>query len=65
MKMCLAKNCVNGKTIYQDNKCDSVEYYHLECENHSAIFSNGVLAESYIDGINSRRIFEDSISLRK
>ena len=47
-RMVLAKNIVNGNTIYQDNECDSVEYYHLKCENHCAIFANGVLAESYL-----------------
>ncbi len=63
-KMVLAKNIVNEKTIYQDNECDSVEYYHLECENHSAIFANGVLAESYLD-LNNRDVFENSISIRR
>ena len=42
--MVLAKNIVNGTTIYQDKKCNKVEYYHLECEYHSAIFANGVLS---------------------
>jgi hypothetical protein len=63
-KMVLAKNIVNRKTIYQDNECDSVEYYHLECENHSAIFANGVLAESYLD-VNNRDVFENSVRLRR
>lgn len=63
-KMVLAKNIINGKTIYQDNACDSVEYYHLECENHSAIFANGVLSESYLD-TNNRYVFEKSIRLRR
>jgi len=38
---------INGETIYQDNECDSVEYYHVECHIHSAIYANGVLAETY------------------
>lgn len=63
-KMVLAINIVNGNTIYQDNECDSVEYYHLECENHSAIFANGVLAESYLE-VNNRHVFENSIRLRR
>jgi hypothetical protein len=63
-RMVLAKNIVNGKTIYQDNDCDSVEYYHLECENHSAIFANGVISESYLD-TNNRHVFEKSIRLRR
>jgi hypothetical protein len=42
-----SSNLVNGETIYQDNECKSVEYYHLECDVHSAIYANGVLAETY------------------
>ena len=63
-KMAIAKNIVNGTTIYQDEECDSVEYYHLECENHSAIFANGILAESYLD-VNNRHVFENSVRLRR
>jgi hypothetical protein len=59
-KMVLAKNMVNETTIYQDNECDNVEYYHLECQHHAAIFANGVLAESYLD-VNNRHVFENSI----
>ena len=43
-----ANDIINGNTIYQDNECESVEYYHLECEEHSAIYANGCLSESYI-----------------
>ena len=43
-----ANDIINGTTIYQDNECESVEYYHLECEEHSAIYANGCLSESYI-----------------
>ena len=48
-KMVVAKNIINGDTIYQNSECNEIEYYHLECENHSAIFANGILAESYVD----------------
>jgi hypothetical protein len=43
-----ANDIINGNTIYQDNECESVEYYHLECEDHSAIYANCILSESYI-----------------
>jgi surface protein len=62
-KMVPAKNMVNGKTIVQDKECDNVEYYHLECESHSAIIANGVLSESYLE-VNNRDVFENSIRLR-
>lgn len=59
-----AKALVNGTTIIQDSDCTSVEYYHLECEDHSALLANGVLAESYVDNKN-RRVFEPSSKLRR
>jgi hypothetical protein len=59
-----AKALVNGTTIIQDSECSSVEYYHLECEDHSALLANGVLAESYLDNKN-RRVFEPSSKLRR
>ena len=40
-------NLINGKTIYQDNECEYVEYYHFECEEHSAIYANCILSETY------------------
>lgn len=59
INMIRSKNLVNGTTIYQDMECDEVEYYHLECETHSAIFANGLLAESYLD-LNNRSVFTDN-----
>jgi hypothetical protein len=58
-KMVLAKDMVNGTTIYQDNECKNVEYYHLECEKHHAIIANGVLAESYLN-VKNRYAFENT-----
>ena len=62
-KMVSAKKLVNGTTIFQDMDCEHVEYYHLECEKHSAIIANGVLSESYLD-INNRDVFDNSIRLK-
>lgn len=61
-EMVLAKELVNEYTIYQDNECEDVEYYHLECERHSTIFANGVLSESYLD-LNNRTVFDDSVKI--
>ena len=58
-EMVVASNIINEKTIYQDNKCECIEYYHLECEEHFAIYANGVLAETYLEIDNSRDIFEN------
>jgi hypothetical protein len=52
----------NNITIFKDNECNDIEYYHLECEHHSAIFANGVLSESYFEA-NNRHVFENSIRL--
>ena len=53
--------------IFQDFSYDSVVYYHLELDNHSAVIANGILSETYLD-VNNRYIFESSkpiINLRK
>lgn len=60
-KLVIAVNIINGKTIYQDNTCEFVEYYHLECPDHCAIYANGVLAETYIETGKTRNLFENSI----
>jgi len=46
-KLVRSSDLINGEIIYQDSECKSVEYYHLECDIHSAIYANGVLAETY------------------
>jgi len=56
-KMVVASSIINGKTIYQDSLIKEVEYYHLECKTHCAIFANGVLAESYLD-VDNRYVFD-------
>ena len=57
--MVVASSIINENTIYQDDdNYNSIEYYHLECADHCAIFANGVLAESYFDAGN-RSIFEN------
>ena len=48
-RLITAKNLRNGDTIYPYDECESVEYYHLQCEAHSAIYANGVLSETYIE----------------
>ena len=62
-QMVLAKHMVNGNTIYQDEECEAVEYYHVECENHSVLMANGVLSESYL-AANNRDVFENSVRIR-
>lgn len=61
--MVLAKNMINGTSIYQDKEIKNVIYYHLELQYHSAVVANGVLSESYL-AVNNRHVFENSIRLR-
>jgi len=55
-KIVVVWTLINGKRIYQDRQCENVEYYHLECKDHYAIFANGVLSETYFDA-NNRGVF--------
>lgn len=57
-KLVLANNLVNNKSIYQDTSIDSVQYYHIELSNHSLVFAEGLLAETYVD-CNNRHLFDD------
>ena len=56
-KMVEAFELLNDSTVFRDYSNDSVEYYHVELESHSAILANGVLSESYLDYEN-RFVFE-------
>ena len=57
-KIVQSSDLINGETIYQDNECNSVEYYHLKCDRHSAIYANGILAETYIELLFNRHAFD-------
>jgi hypothetical protein len=57
--MVIASELINGTTIFQDVTCDDVVYYHLECEEHSAIIANGVLTETCLS--TNKDMFEHSI----
>lgn len=51
-RMVEARDLINGETIFQDLTRESIEYYHIEVEDHSVIYANGILAESYFDAEN-------------
>ena len=61
-EMVLAKDLINEITIYQDSECEDVEYYHLECENHSTVIANGIVSESYLN-MDNRSVFEISLKI--
>jgi hypothetical protein len=47
-----AKDLVNGISIVQAERVDSVEYLHIELESHDVIIAEGALSESYVDDDN-------------
>jgi len=61
-KMVLAKDLINGETIFQDCEKFDIEYYHLELDSHSSLLANGILSESYLD-FDTRNIFTNSNSV--
>jgi hypothetical protein len=52
----LAKELINGTTIVQE-KCNEVNYYHLELSSHSIIIANGISSETYLDTGGTRGVF--------
>jgi hypothetical protein len=58
-----AKNLVNGVSIVQAERVDSVEYIHIELETHDVIIAEGALAESFIDD-DSRLMFHNAQEYR-
>lgn len=55
-RMTEARDLINGETVFQDLTKESVEYYHIEVKDHSVIYANGILSESYFDAEN-RNVF--------
>jgi hypothetical protein len=43
------KYLINGLTVFQEQACDEVEYYHIELERHDALLAEALPAESYLD----------------
>jgi hypothetical protein len=44
-----AMSLINGDTIEYDDSIKSIEYYHIELEQHSIILANGAETETYVD----------------
>lgn len=47
---------INNHSIYYDYSITSYDYYHIETDNHSIIFADGMTTESYLDTGN-RHVF--------
>jgi hypothetical protein len=50
---------VNQRSIEWDDRARVVEYYHIELDEHDVLFTDGTLAESYIDDGN-RVLFQNT-----
>jgi hypothetical protein len=48
-KLIPARKLKNGSTIYHDQSRETIRYYHIQLEQHSALVAHGVLTESYLD----------------
>lgn len=51
-----AKLLINGTTITQPVTLSSMEYFHIELEEHDVIWANGAMAETYLD-LGNRHVF--------
>ena len=48
-KLICAKQLVNGTTIRREKGWSSVDYYHVELNEHAILLAEGLPAESYLD----------------
>ncbi|NVN42654.1 Hint domain-containing protein [Asaia siamensis] len=44
-----ARMLVNGRSIFFDRTITQFDYYHIETDEHSVLWSDGALSESYLD----------------
>ena len=54
-----ARQLINGATILQEKERGSVEYFHVELDEHALLLAEGLPAESYLDTGN-RGFFSNS-----
>jgi len=54
-----AKDLVNGTTVFQSNRFETIDYFHIELEEHDVIFAEGAMSETFIDDA-SRSIFHNA-----
>ena len=56
-----AKELVNWNSIYQDQRVESITYYHLELPRHGVVFAESTPTESYLD-TGGRGAFDNDAS---
>lgn len=60
----LARDLINGITIFQDEAVRAVEYFALELERHDCVLAEGVFAESFADAPGLRCQFHNAASFQ-
>ena len=59
-----ARDLVNGVSVVQAERVESVEYFHMELDSHDVLLAEGALSESFIDD-ESRNAFHNTHEFRK
>ncbi|WP_413987931.1 Hint domain-containing protein [Labrys okinawensis] len=59
-KLVPVRTMVNGRTIYYDRTIVSYTYHHVETEQHSILYSDGMLTESYLDTGNRKHFSQNA-----
>jgi len=54
-----AKDLINGVSIVQAERAETLEYFHIELETHDVIIAEGALSETFIDD-DSRGLFHNA-----
>jgi hypothetical protein len=54
-----ARHLVNGVSIVQAERADTVEYVHVELDSHDVIIAEGALSETFLDD-DSRGMFHNA-----
>ncbi len=58
-----ASGLVNGDTIRRESRAERVDYVHIELAEHTVIFAEGALSETFIDD-DSRNVFHNAAEYR-
>ncbi|MFT9026806.1 Hint domain-containing protein [Acetobacter indonesiensis] len=55
---------VNGRSIFYDRSIQSYDYFHVETEDHSVIWGDGMMTESYLDTGNRSTFRQEGAVVR-
>lgn len=55
---------VNGRSIFYDRSILSYDYFHIETEDHSVIWADGMMTESYLDTGNRSTFRQEGAVVR-